>query len=113
MRDIPEELDAGSQSDENEDNYGGEDEDYDLDDEDDDDNDDDIDDENDCKIIEEIDTEFREGLQELSTPNWLTDSDEGAADLISSETCDCYHCVSQAQQEQLVSDIKTWEIKCL
>ncbi|XP_060085578.1 protein FAM193A-like [Ylistrum balloti] len=117
--DIPEEIEGISQSgdldeenvDDDDDDDDGEEEEYDEDDDDDDDCEDDEEDE-DCeedeeeeKMEEDLDIDNIKMDQEsvnLSPPTWLTDSDDGAADLISSETCDCYHCVSQAQAEQIV-----------
>ncbi|XP_033757581.1 protein FAM193A-like [Pecten maximus] len=120
--DIPEEIEGISQSgDVDEDNVDddddddGEDEEYDEDDDDDDDDEDCEDDEEDedCEEDDDEEEKMEEDLDidnikmdhesvNLSPPTWLTDSDDGAADLISSETCDCYHCVSQAQAEQIV-----------
>ncbi|XP_021378384.1 protein FAM193A-like isoform X2 [Mizuhopecten yessoensis] len=122
--DIPEEIEGISQSgdvddvDDVDDDDDGEDEDYDEDEDDDDDCEDDDDD--DCEDDEDEEEKMEEDLDlenikmdqesvDLSPPTWLTDSDDGAADLISSETCDCYHCVSQAQAEQIV---KTEESLC-
>lgn len=120
--DIPEEIEGISQSgdvdednvdDDDDDDDDGEDEEYDEDEDDDceddeedeDCDDDDEDEEEEEKMEEDIDIDNIKMDQEsvnLSPPTWLTDSDDGAADLISSETCDCYHCVSQAQAEQIV-----------
>ncbi|XP_052099365.1 protein FAM193A-like isoform X1 [Mytilus californianus] len=118
---IPEEIEGNSQSDiddeEEDDDYDDEDDDEDEEDDDEEDEEEEDDDDGDNENEDEIDNEDKnDGLEEQIDNKSISDlssswpnDDEGAEELINSEKCDCYHCVSQAKAEQM---IKVEENQC-
>ncbi|XP_071167409.1 protein FAM193A-like isoform X2 [Mytilus edulis] len=113
---IPEEIEGNSQSDidddDEDDDYDDEEDDEEEEEDEDDDEEEEVedDDDGDNENEDEIDIEDdkNDGLEEQIDNKSISDlssswpnDDEGAEELINSEKCDCYHCVSQAKAEQM------------